>query len=184
MHISLLPANCNWLVINLFIYFCICLAGKVLLQFCQCNLLSISQNVCGIIYKKTHIKLAETYFVIHMKWVTLLCSESLAAYSCPISKPFEVPCYHQTPHMQPWNPVKFIQFGFIEAFYSNRLLCKFLFVQELTDVINLMWLGWYLNFRMWFMNMVFFEQKKIKLWNKQHLVEKNTEIKQHALKMQ
>ena len=86
--------------------------------------------------QKTYIKLAETYFVIHMKWVTLLCTESLAAYSCPISKPFEVLCYHQTPHMQPWNPVKFIQFGFMEAFYSNRL-CKFLFVQALTNVINL-----------------------------------------------
>jgi len=32
--------------------------------------------------------------------------------------------------------------------------------------------------------MVLFEQKKTKLWNKQHLVENNTEIMQHALKMQ
>jgi len=34
------------------------------------------------------------------------------------------------------------------------------------------------------MNMVLFEQKKIKLWNKQHLVENNTEIMQHVFKMQ
>jgi hypothetical protein len=34
------------------------------------------------------------------------------------------------------------------------------------------------------MKMVLFEQKEIKLRNKQHLVENNTEIMQHALKMQ
>jgi hypothetical protein len=44
--------------------------------------------------------------------------------------------------------------------------------------------GWYLNCSLWFMKNVLFEQKKIKLWNKQHLVGNETEIMQHVLKMQ
>jgi hypothetical protein len=31
---------------------------------------------------------------------------------------------------------------------------------------------------------ILFEQKKIKLWNKEHFLEDKTEIMQHALKMQ
>jgi hypothetical protein len=32
--------------------------------------------------------------------------------------------------------------------------------------------GWYLNFSTWFMKNALFEQKKIKLWKKQHFVKK------------
>jgi hypothetical protein len=33
-------------------------------------------------------------------------------------------------------------------------------------------------------NGVLFEQKEVKLWNKQHFVENETEIMQHVLEMQ
>jgi hypothetical protein len=36
----------------------------------------------------------------------------------------------------------------------------------------------------WFTENVLCEQKKIKLWNKQHYVENKAEIMQHVLKMQ
>jgi hypothetical protein len=40
-------------------------------------------------------------------------------------------------------------------------------------------LGWYLNFRAWFIKNVLFEQKKVKLLNKQHFVENKVDILQH-----
>jgi hypothetical protein len=45
-------------------------------------------------------------------------------------------------------------------------------------------LGWYLNISTWLMKNVLFEQKKVKLWNKQYFVENKREMMQHVLKMQ
>jgi len=47
------------------------------------------------------------------------------------------------------------------------------------------WPGWYFNFSTWFMTKwVLFEQRKIKLWNKQNFMWNITEIIQHVWKIQ
>ena len=133
------------------IYLCICLAGKVLLHFCQCNLLSISQNV----WNHTH----KTY-------LNLLCSPHVTGASSADRtigsiflsnfKALWSPLLSSNTTYATLNPCKVYtecHFGFIEAFYSNRL-CYILSAQDLTDIITFKWLGWYLNFSTWFMKKV------------------------------
>jgi len=102
MHINKFIANKLQLVGNKLIYLFLCLFSWE--DFATVLSMQSTHHFTKCLWnqiQKTNNRVTETYFVIHMKWVTLLCTESLAAYSCPISKPFEAPCYHQTPHMQP-----------------------------------------------------------------------------------